>query len=177
MKPYPHLATSSSHPGSRTSLRDQCFFLPLYTYLLWSCCQLVQLWCHCGQCVIPETVLTSLLLCHHRQSVLRFAHAPFTVLLSCSRVCPVLHLSSPIRTTLSTLHECNIITWHGTSTVTVGAEKRPLVEGAQRSLRRRTLNIEDEEFTAVDVETANIRTQQAEQRPTTGGHWYQAERV
>ena len=43
--------------------------------------------------------------------VIQFAHAPFKVQLSCSRVCPVLHLSSPIQTKISTLHECNVITW------------------------------------------------------------------
>ena len=41
-------------------------------------------------------------------SVIWFAHALFTVLQTCSRVCPDLYLSSPILTTLSTLHKCNI---------------------------------------------------------------------
>ena len=85
--------------GSRTSLRDPCFFC--LVHILWSFVTrsaLVPL----KSVAIPETVLTSLLLRHNRQLSSGFAHALFTVLQSCSRVCLVLYLSSPIPTTLST---------------------------------------------------------------------------
>ena len=94
MKPCSHLATSSS----------QCFFCLAYT--LWSFVTRSAL-APLQSVVIPETVSTSLLLCHYKEVSSGLHTLPFTG----SRVCPVLRLSSPLRTTLSTLHECNIITW------------------------------------------------------------------
>ena len=127
------LATSSSHP-----VQGQVFFLP--------CKHFVEF---CYSLGFGTTAVSGdswdsvdfLVVAPLQTIVIRFAHAPFTVLLSCSRVCPVLHLSSPIQTTVSTLHECNIISPGGTSTITVVAERRPWVEGRSVSLRRWTLDL------------------------------------
>ena len=98
MKPCSHHTTLPRHPDIRfkdMSERSVCL-----VHILWSLL-LARLWYHCSQ-----TVLTSLLLWHYKQLSSGLHTLPFTVLLSCSRVCPV--LPSPIPTTLSTLHKCNI---------------------------------------------------------------------
>ena len=60
--------------------------------------------------------------------VIWFAHACFTGLLSCSRVVPCSSFVEPKSNTLSTLHKCNLHILVSI-TITVVAERRPLVEG------------------------------------------------
>ena len=110
MNLYSHLATVPRHPAIRFKDKSE------RSVLLLPCKYCVE-FCHSfgfGTIAVSGDSSDSfdfLVVVPLQTSVIRFAHAPFTVLLSCSRVCPVLHLSSPVQTTLSTLHECNIITW------------------------------------------------------------------
>ena len=117
-----HVAQPS---GWRASLRDQCFFC--LEHILWSFCYSLGF----GTTAVSgdsRDKVDVLIVVPLQTSVIRFAHAPFTVLLSCSRVCPVLYLPSPILTTLSTLHKCNIHILLKLSTITAVAERRLVVE-------------------------------------------------
>ena len=92
----PHSATLPRRPAIRSKYKSERSVL------------LARLWYLCRSVAIPETVLTSLFLRHCKQVSSGLHTPPSQSLQSCSRVCPVLHLPSPIQTTLSTLHECNI---------------------------------------------------------------------
>ena len=110
MKPCSHPATLPRHPAIQFKDKSE------RSVLLSPC---THFWEFCHSLGFGTTAVSGdsrdsvdfLVVVPLQTTVIRFAHAPFAILLSCSRVCPVLHLPSPIQTTLSALHECNIITW------------------------------------------------------------------
>ena len=149
MKPCSHSATFPRHPAIRFKDDSE------RSVLLLHCTHFVEF---CYSLGFGTTAVSGdsrdsvdfLIVASVQTVVIQFAHALFTVLQSCSRVCPVLYLSSPIQTTLSTLHVCNIITWRdihdhsGSGASPVGAA----------FTEKMNAGIEDDEleFTAVDVE-------------------------
>ena len=106
MKPCSHPATLPRHPATRFKDKSERSVLHL------PCTHFVEL---CYSLGFGTTTVSGeswdnvdfLVVAPLQPVVIQFAHALFTVLQSCSRVCPVLYLSSPILTTLSTLHKCN----------------------------------------------------------------------
>ena len=135
MKPCAHLATLPRHPAIRFKDKSERLVLLLpCKHFLWSFVtrsDLVPL----QPVVIPRDSVDFLVVVPLQTCVIRFAHAPFTVLLSCCRVCPVPRLSRPIQTSLSTLHECNFITWRDIHDHS-GSGASPVGTRGQRSLRR-----------------------------------------
>ena len=134
MNPYSHLATVPRHPAIRFKDKSE------RSVLLFPCTYLVEFchWFGFGTIVVsgdPRDSVGFLGVASLQTSVIWFAHAPFTVELSCSRVFPVLHLSSPVQTTLSTLHACNIVTWRDTHDHS-GSGATPVGGKVQCSLRR-----------------------------------------
>ena len=154
-EPRSHPVVFSRHPaiGSRTSLRDQCLFLPLYTLL--------------------------------RSFVARSALAPLQSVAVPETVLSIDSLPVPLQTdrhpVCARLFTCSLVlntptVWSssagGTFTITVAAERCPLVEG-------HSVHWEGERWTWGwrICGMACIWTHQTEQWHTTRVHWYQAERV
>ena len=121
--------------GSRTSRRDQCFFCFVHIFVEF-----------CYSLGFGTTGVSgnscdsvgSLVIASIQTVVIRCAHAFFTVLQSCSRVCPVLYLLSQLQLLWARYTGVTFLSWRnyvdhsGSGASTVGGR-------AQRSLRRWTL--------------------------------------